>query len=196
MIKGLLFGGVAALIFLGFFIPTFVLVFHGLAQRAEVASVDSGQSVVVSPSQKNFSTTSNFITTSSGATNTEEIVTLGGKKFTADIVNTLASRELGLSYRPNLPANDIMFFVFPSASNWGIWMKAMNFPLDIFWLDSSGKVIYLKQNVSPTTYPAVFAPTSNAQALYVIEANAGTAAATDITLGSTVNFPPNLRAIN
>ncbi len=196
MIKALLFGGVAALVFLGFFVPTFVLVFHGLAQKIQAASVDNSQFTASSDTQSAGTTATQSSHTPLALTSAPNTVMLNGKVFSADIVTSLASRELGLSYQQNLPANSVMLFVFPSASNWGIWMKGMNFPLDIFWLDKTGKVIYMKENVATSTYPTVFAPTSFSQAMYVIEADAGTAAATGVTVGTNVAIPPNLIAQN
>ncbi len=194
MNRALFFGGLTALVFLGFFVPTFILVFHGLATRAEVASVTSNQSTTL-PAPHLNATLSGTVTPAT-IVSAGDTVTLGGHTFNADIVADAASRELGLSYRQNLPADNVMLFVFPSVSNWGIWMKGMNFPLDIFWLDSQGRVIYLKQNVSTSTYPTVFAPTNSAGALYVIEANAGTAASLGVSVGSVVGLPAHLSATN
>jgi uncharacterized membrane protein (UPF0127 family) len=86
----------------------------------------------------------------------------------------------------------VMLFVFPAASNWGFWMKDTLIPLDMIWLDATGKVVYLQQNVATSTFPTVFAPPASSPALYVIETNAGVAAKLGVKIGSTISVPSGL----
>ena len=174
MTRSLIFGSVAAFTFLGFFIPSFILVFNGLVKQAEVASAANTQLY------------------SSTVSTPHPSIIISGKTFFADIADTEASLQLGLSNRQNLPSNHVMLFVFQTPSNWGIWMKDMHFPLDIFWLNATGTVVYLQQNVSPNTYPTIFAPPPSTPAAYVIEANAGTAAELGVHLNSIITIPSNL----
>jgi uncharacterized membrane protein (UPF0127 family) len=50
-------------------------------------------------------------------------------------------------------------------------MKEMKFPIDIIWVDKDFKVVSLKENITPETYPEVFYPED--QSLYVLETGAG-----------------------
>jgi len=59
-----------------------------------------------------------------------------------ELANTNASREIGLSYRTSMNQDEGMLFVFDKIGKYGFWMKDMNFPLDILWLDEEGRVIY------------------------------------------------------
>ncbi len=66
-------------------------------------------------------------------------------------------------------------------------MKDMKFPIDIVWLDGQGKILNIKPNVSPSTYPDIFFPTENN--LFVLEFNAGFAEKNHLVIGKILNAP-------
>jgi uncharacterized membrane protein (UPF0127 family) len=73
-------------------------------------------------------------------------------------------------------------FIFDTAEKWSFWMKDMNYPIDIFWLDENGVVVHIEESVSPDTYPTQsFVPP--VPALYVIETKAGFAQENNIMIG-------------
>jgi uncharacterized membrane protein (UPF0127 family) len=80
-----------------------------------------------------------------------------------------------------------MIFVFDGQDKHGIWMKDMNFDIDILWLDVNGKLVGLKDNASPQSYPEVFYPERPAQ--YVIEGSSSLIEDTEINIGDMVNLP-------
>lgn len=82
----------------------------------------------------------------------------------------------------SIPNDYGMLFVFPKDSKYGFWMKDMLAPIDIFWLDSKGQVIFIAQNVATSTYPNVFYPTAPAR--YVLETAAGFAREHSIATGT------------
>ncbi len=94
-----------------------------------------------------------------------------GKIFQLEIADTPAKQELGLSYRPSLPDDHAMIFVFPKAGAWPFWMKDMNFLIDMIWLDPTFKVVFSKKEALPDSYPTLYS--SPTPALYVLETNAG-----------------------
>ena len=63
-------------------------------------------------------------------------------------------------------------------------MKDMKFRLDIIWIGRDLKVVYIKNNAKPESYPEIFTP--NIFAKYVIELNAGTAQNQKIKIGDNV----------
>ena len=93
------------------------------------------------------------------------------KVLVLEVSDSPLERQEGLSSRESLAIDAGMLFVFEKSDKHGIWMKDMNFPLDIIWLDENFRVVNFKKDVSPDTFPTVFISTS--PALYVIEANAG-----------------------
>ncbi|MFA6536277.1 MAG: DUF192 domain-containing protein [Candidatus Paceibacterota bacterium] len=116
---------------------------------------------------------------------------LGEPKSGAETINVLiadddAKRTLGLGGRKSLPDDSVMLFIFPKPDSYGIWMKDMKFPIDIFWLDENFSVIDEKINVATSTYPEIFYP--NSKASFVLEGNAGFAEKRGIRVGSVLKF--------
>jgi uncharacterized protein len=111
-------------------------------------------------------------------------ITVGGVPIQAEVASNDAQREAGLSGRKSLPSGQGMLFVFPQPANEGFWMKEMNFPLDILYADASGTIVTIWPNLSPSTYPQAFYPTSPAQ--YVLELPANFAAQHNIVVGSKI----------
>ncbi len=113
-------------------------------------------------------------------------ITLGDGAFTADIADTPALREQGLSGRQPLDDAHGMLFVFEESGIHVFWMKDMLFSIDMLWLSPDKRVIYIAPNASPKSYPATFAPSQNAS--YVIEVAAGWAERHHVTVGSVASF--------
>lgn len=95
----------------------------------------------------------------------------GGHRLNLEVVDTERERTRGLSGRESLGKNAGMLFVFPVSNTYGFWMKDMNFSIDIVWLDENFEIVYIKEEVSPETYPESFRPDTPAR--YVLEVNAG-----------------------
>jgi uncharacterized membrane protein (UPF0127 family) len=108
----------------------------------------------------------------------------------ASIADTEALRERGLSGRASLGSDQGMLFIFNQPSMVGFWMKEMNFPLDMVWIDNYKTVIGVADNISPDTYPKNFSPSGSV--LYVLEINAGSAKKFGIATGTHLYFssPP------
>lgn len=117
--------------------------------------------------------------------NVKEVV-LGSQKFTLEISDTEALRARGLSYRGGLPENGGMLFIFPAPGVYQFWMKDMNFPIDIIWLDQNKKVVHIEHSLATSTYPNSFGPTTQTQ--YVIELLAGEVKRISLTLGEKISF--------
>lgn len=115
-----------------------------------------------------------------------ELAVPSGKCYTVDWARTASQKEQGLSGRTGLADNQAMVFVFDPPSKACFWMKDMQFSIDIVWTDSSGKVVYIKENATPASYPDTFCP--DAAATNVIELNAGQAMANGVVLGSVIKM--------
>lgn len=111
---------------------------------------------------------------------------IGNTKVAIEIAQTPAELTKGLSGRQNLAENSGLFFIFPNTDTYGIWMKEMNFPIDIIWLDENLQIVFTKENTSPESYPEVFA--SNTPARYVLEVLAGFVQKNKISVGMTAKF--------
>lgn len=127
-----------------------------------------------------------FSQTSSVAIPSETIAEFGGVSLRLDYATTEATRELGLGGRTSVPDDYGMLFVFPRDDRYGFWMKDTLVPLDMFWLDSKGQVVYIAQNVATSSYPYVFYPSVPAR--YVLETAAGFAQEHNIATGTPLHL--------
>jgi uncharacterized membrane protein (UPF0127 family) len=114
-------------------------------------------------------------------------VRLGSDVLNAQVVTTNAARIRGLSGVDHLDANGGLLMVFQSDDKWDIWMKDMKIPLDIIWMNSDKKVIYIVTNASPDLGTSkTFKPETPAR--YVLEVPAGTVMSAGIKIGNTATF--------
>lgn len=113
-------------------------------------------------------------------------IRVGDAFFVGAFATTDAERTKGLSGTEKLEVNQALLFVFQGNDKWGIWMKDMNYPIDIIWLTEKGEVSYLKENVSPDTYPEVFYPPVLER--YVLEVPAGTIEKNKIKYGDLLLY--------
>lgn len=114
-------------------------------------------------------------------------IQIGETTVLASVADTMTSRIKGLSNTPFLPDNVVKLFVFGTEGEHSIWMKDMNYALDIMWATEDGEVVHIEPNVSPDSFPDSYA--SPIPAWYVIEANAGFAASNTIVVGDRVILP-------
>jgi uncharacterized membrane protein (UPF0127 family) len=113
-------------------------------------------------------------------------IKLGTTLFTLEIADTPALQERGLSYRESLASSTGMLFIFDTPALYHFWMKDMNFPIDIIWLNQNKKVVHIEHSISPSTYPQSFGPQTSTQ--YVIEIPAGRAKEIGISKGDQVSL--------
>ena len=107
-----------------------------------------------------------------------------------DLELALTAQEIstGLSYRPSLPHDRGMLFVFDELRYPSFWMKDMRFSLDLVYLDETGMVVHVEANVPPCAAdPCPTYPPPD-PALAVLEVNAGMAAAHGIEKGTVIQF--------
>lgn len=114
-------------------------------------------------------------------------VVIGSTTVQASVADSIPERIKGLSGTPYLPEGVVKLFAFGAEGEHGIWMKDMNYPIDIIWIAKSGVIVHIEENVSPETYPESFS--SPKPAWYVIEAQAGFVGAKKIALGDEVVVP-------
>jgi uncharacterized membrane protein (UPF0127 family) len=103
-----------------------------------------------------------------------------------EIVSTAAAQEKGLSGRSSIESDYGMLFVFDKPAKYTFWMKDMNFPIDMIWLDEDWKVVGIEAEASPSSYPDTFGP--EAPAKYVLETQAGLITKENIKIGGSLKF--------
>ena len=97
-------------------------------------------------------------------------------------------RAMGVMFRPSLPQDRGLLFVFERPDFHGFWMKNCQFAIDMVWLDEEKRVVHLAEAVPPCKADPcpVYEPLRRAS--YVIELNAGQARREKAVVGATVSF--------
>lgn len=101
-----------------------------------------------------------------------------------DVADSVKEIKTGLSGRTTLETGQGMLFIFDKLDFYGMWMKDMNFPIDIIWIDENLQIIDIKTQVLQKSYSEIFYPVQ--KALYVIEVNAGFSELNNIKIGDKV----------
>jgi len=109
---------------------------------------------------------------------------IGQNKIEIEIADDADKRTRGLSGRANLAQNHGLLFIFDTFGNYGFWMKEMNFPIDVIWIDENWRVADISKNASPESYPQVFLPSRPIK--YVLEVNAGWSEKNNLKIGTIV----------
>lgn len=113
-------------------------------------------------------------------------LTLVNKVLQARLANTEELRVKGLSGTHTFGVDQAMLFAFDYSGKWGIWMKDMNYPIDVVWLDENKQVIDIYNHMTPNTYPKVFLPHKDAK--YIVELPADFARNNYLHLGDSAQF--------
>jgi uncharacterized membrane protein (UPF0127 family) len=115
---------------------------------------------------------------------------VGDGVFKAQVARTNEARAQGLSNTATLRSDQAMIMVYGKDDEWAVWMKDMNYPIDIVWLDKDKKVVHIVKNAPPESYPyEQFTPKKEAR--YVLELPAGTVGNKSIVIGGQATFDEN-----
>lgn len=90
-----------------------------------------------------------------------------------EVMTKKEDMERGLQGREFLREKEGMLFVFPKDGFHRFWMKDMKMSIDILWLDSSGKIVSMGENLLPCLQDpcSIYAPSTSSR--YVLEVQAG-----------------------
>lgn len=102
--------------------------------------------------------------------------------FVVEVVDDDEKRQKGLMFREELDENAGMLFIFENEGNYPFWMKNTLIPLDILWMDSSGKIVDIKE-ADPCESDPCDVIYHSGSAKYVLEINKGLSAALGIEIG-------------
>ena len=110
---------------------------------------------------------------------------ISGKELLVDIADNECKMSLGLSWKASL-IDEGMLVVFENVGNYSFWMKDMNFPIDILWINENLDVVGIEKNLSPDTFPKSFG--SNYLVKYVLEVPAQYSDKNNIKTGDKIVF--------
>lgn len=114
-----------------------------------------------------------------------------GNRIYLEIAADSPSRQKGLQFRDSLGKNSGMLFIFPEEDSVSFWMENTFIPLDIAFIDSSGKIVGTDSMEPHSRFPV----TSRVPAKYVLEVNRGFLSGRSIEEGDTVLFSEAVKDI-
>ncbi len=103
--------------------------------------------------------------------------------FQVEIANTTNTRRRGLMERRHLDEDAGMLFDYGKPKQVHMWMKNTFIPLDMVFIDSSGKVVGVKANTTPHSTEVIPSP---GPVLAVLELKAGTTSRLSIGIGDRI----------
>ena len=116
------------------------------------------------------------------------VTTSTGEEIPVEVADTLIKRSLGLGKRTSLKKGWGMLFVFEKRKPYRFWMKDMQFPLDIIWLNNH-RIVHIIHNAKPANHnnePEVMS--SPVPVNFVLEIAAGRAAKLRLKPGQRMKF--------
>ena len=121
----------------------------------------------------------------------ELTVPLAGTEFRLELALTDAQIRTGMMGRTQLDPNAGMLFVFRDERPRRFWMKDCLIPLDVLFLDKTGRIVSIHTMAVPTPQEADGPPSypSHWPAQFAIELNAGRAEELKLEPGDRVPLP-------
>lgn len=124
-------------------------------------------------------------------TSKQEVVTLitatSEIPVSVEIADEMNEQTIGLMYRTELALDHGMLFLFSEEKQRVFWMKNTKIPLDIIFVDGSGRIVDIKENFEPCVVSDCEKYYS-LPALYALEVNAGFVAENKIGVGDSLHF--------
>jgi uncharacterized membrane protein (UPF0127 family) len=111
-----------------------------------------------------------------------------GKVLQVEVMVSDEDRAMGLMFRPSLPLDRGMLFVFDSSEFHGFWMKNCKFPIDMVWLDEDKRIVHVSEAVPPCKADPCPTYSPLRRARYVLEINTGQARREKAVVGAPLRF--------
>jgi uncharacterized membrane protein (UPF0127 family) len=111
-----------------------------------------------------------------------------GAVYRLELARTPDEQAQGLMFRESLARNAGMLFLFGDASVRPFWMKNTMIPLDIIWLDASGKVLFVSADTPPCKADPCPSYGPDKPAVNVLELAGGMAKKEGVAVGSVLKL--------
>jgi uncharacterized membrane protein (UPF0127 family) len=114
-----------------------------------------------------------------------------GSIIQAELRQTPEEAATGMMFRPELPPDNGMLFVFETIEPRAFWMYRTLHPLDMVWLDENKRVVEIHENAPPCpTLDARQCPSFGgvASSLYTLELPAGQVIRRGLKVGDQLQF--------
>ncbi len=111
-----------------------------------------------------------------------------GSRLRLELALTEKEKKTGLMYRDSLAEDRGMLFPFDADGTFWFWMKDTLMPLDIVWLDATGKVVEIRAAAAPCRSDPCPRYTNTQKARAVLLVNAGYSRSHGIAPGAVLRF--------
>ncbi|WP_439143073.1 DUF192 domain-containing protein [Planktotalea sp.] len=110
----------------------------------------------------------------------------GEARFTIELADEPAERAQGLMHRESMARSAGMLFVFEQPQAVAFWMKNTLIPLDMIFIDSTGRIAHIHENAIPLDET----PIPGGEGIYaVLEINGGLSKTYGIRTGDALQHP-------
>jgi len=116
-----------------------------------------------------------------------EKIIVANQEINVELAQNPFAWKKGLGGRESLDELSGMLFVFPISDRQGIWMKDMQFPIDIIWINE-GKIVDIAPNIKPTLIDPLPIYLPRVDARLVLEVNAGLSQKSGWKIGDSVRL--------
>lgn len=124
----------------------------------------------------------------SAAAPSDVVVVRGGGGqvcFEVEVADDVWSRARGLMHRDSLPEGSGMIFLYDEARPVAFWMKNVALPLDLLFIDDTGRIVRIAENARPGDLTPI---RSGADVSSVLEIAGGASRRAQINRGDTVSL--------
>jgi uncharacterized membrane protein (UPF0127 family) len=111
-----------------------------------------------------------------------------GAVYSIEIARTPEEQAQGLMFRESLSERSGMLFPFADSAPHKFWMKNTMIPLDMIWMDGSGRVLFVSADTPPCKADPCRDYGPDVPAASVLEIAGGMAKKEKITVGSTIRL--------
>lgn len=125
-------------------------------------------------------------TPSPAAVGGPRVVLPSGAIYRIELARTPEEQQRGLMFRESLPERSGMLFLFDDDSPHRFWMKNTMIPLDMIWMDGTGKVVFVSANTPPCQADPCPSYGPDAPIASVLEIAGGMAAKEKVVVGAVL----------
>jgi len=111
--------------------------------------------------------------------------------FEVELALTKEEHAKGLMYRRELEPDRGMLFIFQEEDYYNFWMMNTYVTLDIIWIDSEKKIVYISRDSKPCTDSLCPTISPGKKAQYVLEITSGAADQVGLQIGDKLTFELN-----